>query len=501
MGSGAYGDVAFAINVETNEKVAIKRMPKILHVSAANLFMTCSIFGANGSPRLIPSTIKPCLYFFFPHKHHLYINTNIPKNAVDAIRILREMYILRNMNHPNIINLIDVIMPESYDGFEDLYMVFEHVDTDLFKIILSQQALSLLHIQAFIFQLLNGLKYLKNIRVIHRDIKPANVLLTENCTLKICDFGLARIVSKDRLQCCSAEACEKCGGNKRNLVEGAEVGKAPAAVDTDVTEGGLQSTGLGTNSSTSSTSGEGATGTSSSSAAGSKPFKKPAFVKKLTQHVATRWYRAPELILLQPYTNAVDIWAAGCIFAELLSVHEDHVDPESGGIKSTKNHSLFTTGRANKALFPGGSCFPLSARAGETFELPLDQLNMIFDVIGTPSREEIVHLGKVRQYLKTIDKKPPINFAEKWPNAGADAIDLLKKMLNFVADRRITVEEALQHEFLAPVRDALSHEGSVTDINTDFIESLSTTEELKRAIYNEILEWHPTAKGGAKGRR
>ena len=122
------------------------------------------------------------------------------------------------------------------------------------------------------------------------------------------------------------------------------MGKGPAAVDTDATEGGLQSTGLGTNSSASSTSGEGAAGSSSSSAAGGKPFKKPAFVKKLTQHVATRWYRAPELILLQPYTNAVDIWAAGCIFAELLSVHEDHVDPESGGIKSTKNHRLMNLG-------------------------------------------------------------------------------------------------------------------------------------------------------------
>jgi serine/threonine protein kinase len=92
--------------------------------------------------------------------------------------------------------------------------------------------------------------------------------------------------------------------------------------------------------------------------------------KRLTQHVATRWYRAPELILLQPYTSAVDVWAAGCIFAELLSVYEDHAIPKAkddtllGDTKrAVKNHSLFQGRAANKALFPGGSCFPLSARA------------------------------------------------------------------------------------------------------------------------------------------
>jgi serine/threonine protein kinase len=129
---------------------------------------------------------------------------------VDATRILREMHLLRKMNHPNVICLIDIILPDSYESFEDRYMVFEHVDTDLFKIILSHQPLTLLHVQAFLFQLLHGLKYLQSAQIIHRDIKPANILLTENCTLKICDFGLARVVNKDRIQCCSTQACARC---------------------------------------------------------------------------------------------------------------------------------------------------------------------------------------------------------------------------------------------------------------------------------------------------
>jgi serine/threonine protein kinase len=120
------------------------------------------------------------------------------------------MYLLRKMDHPNVISLLDIILPPSYETFEDLYMVFEHVDTDLFKIILSQQPLTLLHVKAFLFQLLNGLYYLQSVKVIHRDIKPANILLTENCTLKVCDFGLARVVGNDRIQCCSTMSCPLC---------------------------------------------------------------------------------------------------------------------------------------------------------------------------------------------------------------------------------------------------------------------------------------------------
>jgi len=68
--------------------------------------------------------------------------------------------------------------------------------------------------------------------------------------------------------------------------------------------------------------------------------------RQLTKHVVTRWYRAPELILIQPYTTAVDIWSLGCILAELLSMQEG---------KSVPCY------QDRMPLFPGGSCFPLSA--------------------------------------------------------------------------------------------------------------------------------------------
>ena len=73
--------------------------------------------------------------------------------------------------------------------------------------------------------------------------------------------------------------------------------------------------------------------------------------RQLTKHVVTRWYRAPELILLQDYTKAVDMWALGCIFAELLSMQKENVSDH----------------RQRTALFPGKSCFPLSADTAMTY--------------------------------------------------------------------------------------------------------------------------------------
>lgn len=59
------------------------------------------------------------------------------QNSTDARRILREIFILRHTQHPNVIKLLDIPKPASYQSFRDLYIVFEFVDTDLYKLILS----------------------------------------------------------------------------------------------------------------------------------------------------------------------------------------------------------------------------------------------------------------------------------------------------------------------------------------------------------------------------
>ncbi|KAL9689898.1 hypothetical protein QQ045_010289 [Rhodiola kirilowii] len=144
IGRGAYGVVCSGINRETNEKVAIKK----IH--------------------------------------------NVFENRIDALRTLRELKLLRHVQHENVIALKDVMMPAQRVGFKDVYLVYELMDTDLHHIIKSSQPLSGDHCKYFIFQLLRGLKYLHSANILHRDLKPGNLLVNSNCDLKICDFGLAR---------------------------------------------------------------------------------------------------------------------------------------------------------------------------------------------------------------------------------------------------------------------------------------------------------------------
>ncbi|KAJ0403808.1 hypothetical protein P43SY_003905 [Pythium insidiosum] len=350
LGKGSYGQVAEAYDSVRQKKVAIKRI------------------------------------------------VNVFEQEIDCKRLYREIYILRRLNHPQVIKLLDVIPPENYESFSDLYLVFEFVDTDLHKLIMSPQYLTIRHIQVFLYQLLCGLKYIHSANVIHRDMKPANILLNEDCTLMICDFGLSRVVESDRM----AESGKDLYSPK----------DAKSPTTSDMSTPSPSTTPSGGNSDV------------------------PKFKRQLTKHVVTRWYRAPELILLQDYNYAVDMWSIGCIFAELLSMQ----------VESCPRY------QERVPLFPGRSCFPLSADRPTTYSDKLDQLNVIFNVIGTPTENDIGNLGEVKQYLRKLPKKEPRDLREMFPGAPVESLDLLKRMLAFNPDCRLSVDEALNHPFLAPVR-------------------------------------------------
>ena len=125
--------------------------------------------------------------------------SNVFDNPVDCKRILREIIILRQLDHPCIIKLHEVIVPsgkEELETFDELYLVLELCDSDLKKLMKSSLNLELNHIKTILWNLLHAMKYLHEANVIHRDLKPANILLNEDCTIKICDFGLARVVDE-----------------------------------------------------------------------------------------------------------------------------------------------------------------------------------------------------------------------------------------------------------------------------------------------------------------
>ncbi len=118
--------------------------------------------------------------------------------------------------------------------------------------------------------------------------------------------------------------------------------------------------------------------------------------------------------LFKGYTKSIDIWSVGCILAEMLS---------------------------NRPLFPGKHY--------------LDQLNHILGVLGSPSQEDLncIINDKARNYLQSLPFKPKIPWTRCYPNADANALDLLEKMLTFNPHRRIKVEEALAHPYLEQYYD------------------------------------------------
>jgi len=108
-------------------------------------------------------------------------------------RALRELRILRNLRHENIVSILSVFLHGDKETFMEIYVVSELMETDLTSIVNSNQSLTDDHYQFFIYQILRGLKYIHSAEVIHRDLKPRNMLVNANCDLKICDFGLAHI--------------------------------------------------------------------------------------------------------------------------------------------------------------------------------------------------------------------------------------------------------------------------------------------------------------------
>ncbi|KAG6876431.1 Mitogen-activated protein kinase 2 [Termitomyces sp. T159_Od127] len=212
IGEGAYGVVVSAVHTPTQRKVAMKRIT--------------------------------------PFDHSMF-----------CLRTLREIKLLRHFHHENIISILDILRPPSIDDFHEVYLVQELMETDLHRVIRTQD-LSDDHCQYFIYQVgpctpalapltaaqtLRALKALHSADVLHRDLKPSNLLLNANCDLKLCDFGLARSA------------------------------RPPPEFAND-----------------------------------SSTF--------MTEYVATRWYRAPEVMLtFKEYTRAIDMWSVGCVLAEMLS--------------------------------------------------------------------------------------------------------------------------------------------------------------------------------------
>mmetsp|Transcript_24256 Transcript_24256/g.76570 ORF Transcript_24256/g.76570 Transcript_24256/m.76570 type:complete len:394 (+) Transcript_24256:78-1259(+) len=119
------------------------------------------------------------------------------EHITSAKRTLRELRILRHLQHENLINVRSIFLPGSKAVFEDIYVISEIMETDLASILKGTQMLSDEQNQYLLYQILRGMKYVHSAGVIHRYVEPRNLLVNSNCDLRICDFGLAQINFED----------------------------------------------------------------------------------------------------------------------------------------------------------------------------------------------------------------------------------------------------------------------------------------------------------------
>lgn len=329
MNSGAYGTVCSAHDTETGQMIAIKKIEGVFD--------------------------------------HLTMTK----------RTLRELRILRHLQHENLSQMKNIFVTQNKIDFNDIYVVSDLMETDMASMLKTSQVLSDLHCQFFIYQLLRGMKYVHSAQVIHRDLKPRNLLVNSNCDLKICDFGLARV--------CFSTEC----------------------------------------------------------------------VCHMTEYVCTRWYRAPEVLCSwTDYSCSIDVWSIGCIFAEIMT---------------------------RRSLFPGANT--------------QHQLDLIIGLLGSPAAQELEKIPneKCRKFLGSLSKTPRTPFCDVFSNSVPAAQDLVAQMLRWDPRRRLSVADAIQHEYLEtlhcmedePVRDPLD----TTDF--EFERRKINQAVLREEIFRETLQYHP----------
>ena len=173
--------------------------------------------------------------------------------------------------------------------------------------------------------------------------------------------------------------------------------------------------------------------------------------ENMTEYIATRWYRAPELLFgSSNYSFPIDIWASGCILVELL------------------------TGRV---LFPGNSS--------------IDQIEKILLFTGIPNEELIYSINSNFDInlLSCLNlNKNLIKLEEKFPELDKDSIDLIKNLLILDPKKRFTAEQALEHPFLKQFHKIDKEPISKEKILLNFNENKRfTIREYKNKVYYDFV--------------
>ena len=121
----------------------------------------------------------------------------------------------------------------------------------------------------------------------------------------------------------------------------------------------------------------------------------------------------------------------------------------------------------------------------------MHQLHLIIDILGTPSYEDTEYIAseKAKRYIRSLEVRPRVPFEKLFPHAPPVAIDFMDKLLQFAPEKRISVDEALQHPYLALLHDP--NDEPVVEVPFDFaFESQELTKELlKDMLWDDIMSF------------
>ncbi|CEF64814.1 Mitogen-activated protein kinase 15 [Strongyloides ratti] len=175
---------------------------------------------------------------------------------------------------------------------------------------------------------------------------------------------------------------------------------------------------------------------------------------ELTEYVATRWYRSPEILLAaKRYTKGVDIWSLGCILGEMLY---------------------------GKALFPGTST--------------INQIERIMNTIPKPSKSDIDSIGShyAASVLEKMPQKPRKPLDSLFVNCDPNAIDLVYRILSFAPHKRLTVEQCLVHPYVLQFHNPYDEPALNYDVTLPLPDHIQLTIDDYRNKLYELIDINKT---------